>query len=139
MIYRGEKIRPEPVNYTKVMNNKKIEIVYQTNVTEIRGDGKKVTHVMLDKPYQGKKEFALDGLFIEIGHIPLSDLAKGIGVALNKKGEIIIDKDSLTNVPGVYAAGDVADREFKQAITGVAEGVAAAYAAYQYLENKGQA
>ncbi len=78
-------------------------------------------------------------MFIEIGHIPLSDLAKGMGVALNKKGEIVIDKDSKTNVAGVYAAGDVADREFKQAITGVAEGVAAAYAAYQYLENKGRA
>lgn len=136
IIYRGEKIRPEPVNYTKVMANQKIEIIYQTNVKEINGDGNKVTRVVLDKDYDGKKELALDGLFVEIGHLPLSDLAKGLGVVLNKKGEIVIDKDSLTNVPGVYAAGDVADREFKQAITGVAEGVAAAYAAYQFLENK---
>lgn len=136
IIYRGEKIRPEPVNYTKVLANPKIEIIYQTNVTEIKGNGSNVTHVIFDKEHDGKNEFALDGLFVEIGHLPLSDLAKSLGVNLNKKGEIMIDKDSLTNVPGVYAAGDVCDREFKQAITGVAEGVAAAYAAYQYLENK---
>ena len=76
----------------------------------------------------------LDGLFIAIGHIALSDLAKHIGVSLNQKGEIIIDhKTSETNVPGVFAAGDVADKPFKQAITGVAEGCTAAYSAYEYL------
>ncbi len=133
MIYRGEKIRPEPINYDRVMSNKKIEIVYKTNVREIKGDNKRVTHVILDKPYNGSKEFQLDVLFIAIGHIPKSDLAKGLGVSLNDKGEIIIDKESRTNVEGVYAAGDVCDTEFKQAITGVGEGVKAAYQAYSYI------
>jgi thioredoxin reductase (NADPH) len=56
-----------------------------------------------------------------------------VGAALNAKGEIIIDRSSRTNVLGVFAAGDVADTEFKQAITGVAEGVHAAYQAYRYV------
>ncbi|MBS3071487.1 FAD-dependent oxidoreductase [Candidatus Pacearchaeota archaeon] len=133
IIYRGEKIRPEPINMQRVEAKKNIEIISKTNVVEIRGDTK-LKSVILDKEYQGKKELHLDGLFIAIGHIALSDLAKHIGVSLNQKGEIIIDhKTSETNVPGVFAAGDVADKPFKQAITGVAEGCTAAYSAYEYL------
>lgn len=132
IIYRKEKIRPEPINAKKVEENKKIEIINNTNVTEIKGN-KTVTYVILDKPYQGSKEFKLDALFIEIGHIPLSNLAKEIGVELNKRGEIIIDRESKTNTPGFFAAGDVTDTRFKQAITGVAEGATAAYSAYHYI------
>ena len=58
-----------------------------------------------------------------------------LGVKVDQMGEIIIDRASKTNVPGVYAAGDVVNTEFKQAITGVAEGVHAAYSAYQYVMN----
>ncbi len=77
----------------------------------------------------------LDAVFVAVGVIPLSDLARPLGVKTNQRGEILIDRDSRTNIPGVYAAGDVADRSFKQAITGVAEGVAAAYGAFQDLKN----
>ncbi len=64
-----------------------------------------------------------------------SVLAKQIGVERNDTGEIIINKKSETNIPGIYAAGDVANSPFKQAITGVSEGVIAAYAAFDYLKN----
>jgi thioredoxin reductase len=77
----------------------------------------------------------LDALFIAIGVIPFSDLARPLGVRVNSQGEILIDRDSRTNVPGIYAAGDVADRSFKQAITGVAEGVVAAYSVFQDIKN----
>jgi thioredoxin reductase (NADPH) len=133
IIYRGDKIRPEPINLKRVMKNKKIEIINNTNVKEIKGD-KFVTHVVFDKPYNGSNEFELNGLFVEIGHKALSGLAKSIGVKLNKKGEIMIDKESKTNVEGVFAAGDVADHSFKQAITGVAEGVTAAYSSYLFTK-----
>lgn len=135
IIYRGEKIHPEPVNDAKVKKNNKIEVVPLTNIKEIKGD-KKVTHVILDKPLKGSNELKLDAVFVEIGHIALSDLAKNIGVNLNKKGEIIIDRMAKTNVEGFYAAGDVADLEFKQAITGVGEAVAAAYSAYKYISGE---
>jgi len=62
-----------------------------------------------------------------------TEIAKKLGVELNEKGEIKIDRSSRTNIKGVYAAGDVVDSEFKQAITGVAEGVHAAYQAYKYV------
>lgn len=135
IIYRKEELRAEPITLKRVMKNKKIEIIYNTNVKEIKGD-KFVTSVILDKPYNGSREFKLDALFIDIGHIPLSGLAKKLGVKLNNKGEIIIDRKAKTNINGVFAAGDVADTKFKQAITGVGEGVTAAYSAYYYVNEK---
>jgi len=132
IIYRKEKIRAEPINLRKVMNNDKIEIINNTNVVEIKGD-KFVNSVVFDNSYNGSKEFKLDGLFINIGHTPLSELAKQAGVELNEKNEIKIDREAKTNVKGIYAAGDVADNKFKQAIMGVAGGVTAAYSAYHYV------
>jgi thioredoxin reductase len=116
----------------KKIKEGRIEIINNTNVTQIKGD-KKVTSIILDKPYKGRNEFPIDAVFVEIGLVPLSDLAESIGVAINDKGEITINRDAETNLPGVYAAGDVADTRFKQAITGVAEAVLAVYSAYSYL------
>jgi thioredoxin reductase (NADPH) len=135
IIYRGDKIHPEPINDERVKENKKIIVIPHTNVLEIKGE-KKLTHVVLDKAYEGSTDFKIDGLFVEIGHNPLSQLAAKIGVAVDEKKEIIIDRESATNVPGVFAAGDVTNTSFKQAITGVAEGVHAAYSAYECLQKK---
>jgi thioredoxin reductase (NADPH) len=132
IIYRREKIRPEPINGRRIEKEPKIEIISETNVTEILGT-EKVTGVRLDKPYNGSDTLSLDGVFVAIGGIPYSDLATKLGVDLNEKGEIKIDRSSKTNIEGVYAAGDVVDSEFKQAITGVSEGVHAAYQAYKYV------
>jgi len=129
IIYRREKIRAEPINLKRVEENDKIEIINNTNVVEIKGD-KVVNKIILDKEYNGSKEFDVDGVFINIGHVPNSQLVKDIGVELNDKGEIKIDRHGATNVYGVFAAGDTTDNKFKQAISGVAEGVAAVYSAY---------
>jgi len=134
IIYRGDKIHPEPINENRIKANKKIETILNTNLIKINGD-KKVTSVTLDKPYKEKLDFILDGIFIEIGHIPLSDLAKNLGAKLNKKNEVISNRNSETNIPGFYVAGDVADTVFKQAITGVAEGVTASFHSYEYIQN----
>lgn len=135
IIYRGEKIRPEPVNYERVMKNPKIEVIGNTNVLEIYGE-KKVTGVLLDRPYKGSEKFPLDVAFVAIGHTPLSLLAAQTGVELDGKGHVKISRDSETNVPGFFAAGDVTDTRFKQAIVGVGEAVEAVYSAYLYLEGK---
>jgi len=129
IIYRGEEIRAEPINKQRVYNNDKIEIIYNTNVVEIKGENN-VKSVIFDNG----KEFEIDGVFIEIGSIPNSEIAKRIGVKTNDKGEILINRKSETNIPGIFAAGDVADAPFKQAITGVSEGVIAAYSAFDYVK-----
>jgi len=136
IIYRGKKIHPEPINLKRVESNKKIEVINNTNVTEVKGKDF-VESVILDKPYKGSKEFKLQGVFVAIGHIILSDLAKPLGVELNKKGEIVMDhKTSETNVPGILAAGDVADHVFRQAITAAGSGAGAAIVAERYIAEK---
>ena len=129
IIYRGEEIRAEPINKKRVEENQKIEIIYKTNVTEIKGDNT-VKSVIFDNG----KEFEIDGVFIEVGSTPNSDLAKHLGIRTNEKDEIIINRKSETNIAGVFAAGDVADAPFKQAITGVSEGVIAAYSAFDFIK-----
>ncbi len=132
LIARGPELKAEPINRGRVLAHPKITPVLGTNIIAVEGE-RQVTRIVLDKPFNGVTTLNLDGLFVAIGVIPLSGLTKPLGVALNSKGEIIMDRESRTNVPGLYAAGDVGDRPFKQAITGVAEGVVAAYSAFQDL------
>lgn len=127
---RGDRLKAEPVNYDRVIakGSDKIEIRYKTQITEIFGT-KSVEKVKLNSG----EEIAMQGVFVAIGHIALSEIAGKLGVGLNEKGEIVINRKSETNLPGVYAAGDVADTTFKQAITGAAEAVTAAYFAFDYV------
>ncbi|MFW9828973.1 MAG: NAD(P)/FAD-dependent oxidoreductase [Candidatus Thorarchaeota archaeon] len=129
IIYRGDDIRAEPINKKRVLENEKIEIIYRTNIVEIKGN-----NTVKSVIFENGKEFEVDGVFIEIGSNPNSGLAKSIGVETNEKGEIKINRKSETNIPGIFAAGDVADAPFKQAITGVSEGVIAAYSAFDYVK-----
>ncbi|MBI5051148.1 FAD-dependent oxidoreductase [Candidatus Micrarchaeota archaeon] len=135
VIVRRDKLRGEPINNERVANNPRIEVITNIQIKEIRGN-EKVTHVILDKQYNGSNELKLDAVFVEVGHNARSELAAQLGVHLNEKKEIKINRSSETSTSGVYAAGDVADSKFKQAITGSAEGVVAAYSAYEYINNE---
>jgi thioredoxin reductase (NADPH) len=130
MIYRGKEIRPEPINKKRVMENKKIEIINNSNLKEICGNENKVTHVIT----KDNQKIELNGIFVAIGHLPQSELAEKLGVQLSNKKEIIIDHESKTNIEGVYAAGDVTHIPFKQAIISAAQGAYAATSAYEYLK-----
>ena len=133
IIYRGQKIRAEPINIDRLKRAKNIEIITNTNVTSIQGK-QFVERIKLDKAYLNKNELNLNGLFIEIGHVPESSLAKQLCVKLNKNSEIKTDRYSKTNVDGIYAAGDVTDTLYKQAILSASAGVTAAHSAYEYLK-----
>jgi thioredoxin reductase (NADPH) len=133
IIYRGSQIHPEPINLERIKKNKKMEIVNNSNIIEIKGEGS-VKEVILDKAYKGSTSLKVQGVFVAIGHIILSELAESMGVKLNSKKEIIINHmTSETNMPGIFAAGDVTDKPFKQLITGVADACTAAYSAYEYI------
>lgn len=127
---RKDVLRAEPVNADRISANEKIEIKYKTELAEIiGGEGGKVEKIK----FTNGEEMPMDGVFMAVGHLAQSEIAKELGVELNEKREIKINRRTETNIPGVYAAGDVTDTEFKQAITGSAEGVTASYFAYQYL------
>lgn len=129
MFVRKDVLRAEPINYKKVMESPNIEVRFKTEITEIRGK-EKVTSVLLNTG----EEISMDGVFVAIGHIPLSALAEKLGCELDDHKQIKINRNSETSVPGVFAAGDVGDTAFKQAITGASEAVIASYFAYQYLQ-----
>ena len=134
LIYRGEQIHPEPINFERIKKNEKIEIINNINITGIKGKSS-VESIVLDKEYKNSNELKVDGVFVTIGHIALSELASSLGVKLNKTREIKINHlNSETNVSGIYAAGDVTDKPFKQLITGVADACTAAYSAYEYIK-----
>jgi len=125
-------LHPEPINGTRVKRTKNITVLEKVQVKEIVGDGKKVVAVKLDNG----KEMKTEGVFIEVGHIPMTELAERIGVKLNEKKEIMIDRYARTNVAGVLAAGDCCDTNWKQGIVSAAEGAHAANSAYTYLLEK---
>ncbi|NQV13594.1 MAG: FAD-dependent oxidoreductase [Parcubacteria group bacterium] len=134
LIYRGDELRAEPIWTERVVKEPKIEIIYDTNVTEVKGEGM-VKSVMLDKEYEGSQELALEGLFVEIGSTPSVVLAKELGVETDEKGRIKINSQAATNMPGVYAAGDVTVGicEMEQIVTAAAEGAIAAASVYEGL------
>lgn len=121
-------LHPEPVNLDRVKANSKIELLSQAEVAEIIGQ-EKVEKIRL----KDGREMEMDGVFIAIGLIPHSEEAEKLGVKLNDRREIEINRKSETNIPGVFGAGDVCDTYFKQAITGAAEAVTASFWAYEYL------
>jgi thioredoxin reductase (NADPH) len=132
IIVRKDFLRAEPINAARVEKNDKIEVLYKTEIEEIVGTDK------VDKlRFKDGKELAMDGVFLAIGHIAQTDLAKDLGVELNEKGEIKINRRTETNIRGVFSAGDCCDTEFKQAITGSAEAVTSSYYAY-HVCNSGE-
>ena len=108
-----------------------MERVLGTNVVELKGDDG-LTGVVLDNEVRGSKDLELDGLFIEIGADPRSELAVKLGADINDRDEVIVDKEMRTKVHGLFAAGDLtnASGDLKQTITAAAQGAIAATAAY---------
>ena len=133
MIVRKDHMRAEPINLKRLEQNPKVTILYNTNVVEVLGE-KGVTGLKLSKPFENSDVLKVEGMFVEIGQDIQSELAVKLGVKTNDRGEIIIDGESQTNLRGVYAAGDVGNRRYKQALTGAAEGAVAAFSAYALLK-----
>ncbi len=132
VLVRKDHMRAEPVNQDKIEKDPKVEIKYLTEIDSIGGDGEKVTHLML----KGGDKLELDGVFMAIGQLPQNELAEGVGAELDERGFLIVNRESGTNVPGFYGAGDITNAQFKQAIIGAAEGVYASVKAYEYIQSQ---
>ena len=119
------------VSKLKSLNNVTIHVNAQT--TEITGDSKRVNGLRYkDRATQQDHLLALEGVFVQIGLVPNTEFLKGT-VELSKFGEIVVDAKCHTNVPGVFAAGDVTTVPFKQIVIAAGEGAKAALSAFDYL------
>jgi len=136
LIHRREKFRAEQILQTRLFDNPKIDIVWNSVVDDILGEGTPphVTGLRLRDVKTGKiSELRTDGVFIAIGHDPVTELFRG-QLALDEGGYIITKPDSTaTDVPGVFAAGDVRDKIFRQAVTAAGMGCMAALEAEKFL------
>jgi len=136
LIHRRNSLRAEKLLQSKLMANKKIEIIWDSVVEEVIGEkdpknvtGLKIKNVKTDKI----EELKIDGLFIAIGHDPATQLFKD-QLSMDKEGYLTTKPDSTeTNIPGVFAAGDVKDKIFRQAVTAAGMGCMAALEAEKFL------
>tara|TARA_B100001564_G_scaffold354930_1_gene366387 strand:+ start:164 stop:1114 length:951 start_codon:yes stop_codon:yes gene_type:complete len=139
LIHRRNELRAEKMLQEKLKANKKIEIIWDSVVDEVLGDNepKGVTAIKIKNVKDNKiTELKVHGLFIAIGHDPATSLFKD-QLKMDKEGYLITKPDSTeTNVPGVFAAGDVKDKIFRQAVTAAGMGCMSALEAEKYLASK---
>lgn len=132
IIHRRDQFRGEKILQERVFANEKIDVVWDTVVERISGEGSLESVTLRNVKDQTTTELRLDGLFISIGTVPNSGIVKDL-VDLNEWGEIRVGRDMSTGQPGLFAAGDVTDACPQQMATAVGTGVAAAIAVNAYL------
>ena len=137
MLVRRDEFRASKAMYHRVVNTKNIEIHYNTQTEEILGDGQVVTGIrVLNNQTNESKTIDVTGFFVAIGHKPNTDLFKGI-LDMDETGYLITKPNiTATNIPGVFACGDVQDNVYRQAITAAGTGCMAALEAERYLAAK---
>lgn len=132
----GDKLLGDELTQEKLKESGKVVFILNASTREIQGTESVEGLLYEDRKTKEIHQLRVGGVFVAIGSIPSTDFIKDL-VALNDKKEIVIDKNSnATNVPGVFAAGDVTDIPFKQCIIAAGEGAKAALNIYEYLQNK---
>ncbi len=133
VVHRRDQLRASKILQQRAFSNEKMQFIWNTVVEEILGDGTKVTGVRLRNVKTGERqEFPTDGVFVFIGHEPNSSLFRG-QLAMDERGYVIVDRYQRASVPGVFAAGEIADHRYRQVSTSVGQGASAAMEAERFL------
>lgn len=133
ILHRRDEFRASIAMQQKVLTNPKIKVLWNTEITQIEGEGK-VEKVAIKNNREGKNsELKVDGVFVAIGHKPDSELFKG-PIEMDEKGYIKVHDNTRTNMEGVFVAGEVHDQHYKQAITTAGFGCMAGMDALRYLD-----
>ena len=130
---KGSYARGEQVLADKVIADKNIEVIFNGATTEIKGKDR-VESLVYQITDGASKEIKVDGVFIEIGHLASTKWLSNLDLNLTERGEIKITVDNATNIPGVFAAGDITEITYKQAVISAGEGCKAALQSYRYLQ-----
>jgi thioredoxin reductase (NADPH) len=133
LIHRRDELRASKIMQDRALADPKIEFAWNSEVKEIHGDDKLTGLTLFDTVTGEERNLDATGLFIAIGHDPRSELLHG-QVHLDQDGYVLVDHPSTrTNLPGVFAAGDLVDHHYRQAVTAAGTGCAAALDAERYL------
>ena len=137
VIHRRDSLRASKIMQERAMKNPKISFIWDTEVTEVLGDGA-VTGLRLRNIKSGEESvLPVQGFFLAIGHKPNTDLFKGL-IDMDRGGYIVPVEHSMTNIPGVFAAGDVTDHRYRQAVTAAGDGCRAAIDVERWFESIGE-
>jgi thioredoxin-disulfide reductase len=137
LVYRGTELRGDAVWLERVALNKNITVLYETRLTEIKGDGTQVTGIVVKHSQTNQTEtVAVDKVFVEIGGIPGSALVATLGVNRDPGGYLIVNDRMETSLPGLFAAGDLVTHNYsiEQISTAVGLGARAAASVFAYLK-----
>ena len=133
LIVRRDELRASKIMQERALSNEKITIAWNSIPEEILGDAKVSGIKLRDRITDEVRELAITGLFVAIGHDPRSELVKG-QVELDDEGYVkVMDRTTATNIPGVFACGDLVDHTYRQAITAAGSGCSAALDAERWL------
>ncbi|MED1780970.1 thioredoxin-disulfide reductase [Brevibacillus fortis] len=133
IVHRRDQFRAQKILQKRAFDNEKIEVIWDTELREIRGEGK-VQAVLLENVKTGEqKEFPADGVFIYVGMDPLTASVRPLGIT-NDAGYVLTDEKMNTKVKGVFAAGDVREKMLRQVVTATGDGSIAAQSAQHYVE-----
>ncbi|HTF99546.1 MAG TPA: thioredoxin-disulfide reductase [Nitrospirota bacterium] len=134
LVHRRDTLKAQRLLQSRVLSEPGIEIVWNSAVTEIRGDGKSVTAVSLVNTLSGERsERPADGVFIFIGYVPNAELIPA-GMRVDELGFVMTDENRETSVPGIFAAGDIRHTFANQIVIAAADGAVAALAAARHVE-----
>lgn len=133
LIHRSDKFRASKAMQDRVVKNPKIKILYHTEVIDTVSNEQGLAEIIVREKGEKTYQIKVDGLFMAIGHHPNTEFLNGL-VELDDKGYILTNNGTHTNVPGIFAAGDVEDKVFRQAITAAGRGCQAAMQVEKYLE-----
>ena len=133
LVHRRGDLRADKTNQARLLGNPKVETHWHAEVADVKGDGGVEAVVLRDTRDGSVRDLSVDGLFVAIGHVPATGLFKG-QLAMDEDGYIIKAPDSTaTSVKGVFAAGDVTDKQYRQAVTAAGMGCMAALEAERFL------
>lgn len=132
IVHRRDALRAQKVLQDRAFANEKIHFAWNTVVEEIKGDNRVTSLVLKDVQTGEVREQAAGGVFIYVGLDPVSDFAKDLGI-LDDQGWVITDDHMKTSVPGVFAVGDVRQKDLRQVTTAVGDGAVAGQEAYKYI------
>jgi thioredoxin reductase (NADPH) len=135
IIHRRDELRAGAILQKRAFDNPKVEIIWDSVVTEIMGEGVVDTVKLKNVKTDQERVLETDGVFIFIGHIPNSDLFQG-QLEFDENGYVVADQHMHTSVKGVFAAGEIADSHFRQVVTSAGMGAAAAMEAVHFLEEQ---
>ena len=134
IIHRRDTLRASKIMQERALKNDKIEFAWNSHVVDLVGDAKLEAAVLEDTVTRERRTLPVSGLFVAIGHVPNTDLFKGV-LDMDDQGYLLTEgKSSRTNIDGVFACGDVQDHTYRQAITAAGSGCSAAIDAERWLE-----